>query len=325
MRYGAVSLVLCASLATRAEGQVAADTGLATSLALYDAGNRTAAVPLLEPYGKTNAVAAFYLGRAALDEGHFGPAVDWFERAVALDAGNPMYWDRLGQAYAGHALESDFFMKYKLAHRCKAAFEKAVTLDSTNLDARTDLIEYYAQAPGIVGGDRQRAREMSVVLGQWAPYSGLESMLITCRVSRDSTCVRATADSLMAAFPDSSLGYTALADLFAEGEQYDSAFAVLDRRLAQHPDDWQSLYALGRIGAVSGLRLDDAATALERFIAAPASATPSKRVQLSRAHSRLAQIFARTNLPDSARVEYELAVTIDPKDGDSRKALRSIH
>jgi tetratricopeptide (TPR) repeat protein len=316
---------LCALLATRVEGQVMADSGLAFGLALYDAGNRSAAVPLLAPYGKTSAVAAFYLGRAALDEGHFGPAVDWFERAVALDRQNPMYWDRLGQAYAGHALESDFFMKYKLAHRCKSAFEKAVALDSTNLDARTDLIEYYAQAPGIVGGDKRRARDMSGVLGQWAPYAGLQSMLLTCRVSRDSTCVRATADSLMATFPDSSLGYVALADWFAEGEQYDSAFAVLDRRLAVRPDDWQTLYEFGRVGALSGRRLDDAASALERFIASPVGANPSKRVQMARAHDRLAQVFARVNLPDSARAEYELAVTIDPKDGDARKALRAYH
>jgi tetratricopeptide (TPR) repeat protein len=222
-------------------------------------------------------------------------------------------------------LESDFFMKYKLAHRCKSAFEKAVALDSTNLDARTDLIEYYAQAPGIVGGDKQRARDMSIALGQWAPFSGLQSMLLTCRVSRDSTCVRVTADSLMVTFPDSSLGYIALANLFAEDEQYDSAFAVLDRRLMVRPDDWQTLYEFGRIGAASGQRLDDAATALERFIASPVAANPSKRVQLSRAHSRLAQVFARTNLLDSARAEYELAVTIDPKDGDARKALRAYH
>ncbi|HZS59809.1 MAG TPA: tetratricopeptide repeat protein [Gemmatimonadaceae bacterium] len=325
MRYGPVSLVLCALLAARVDGQATADTTLVSGLALFDAGHRAAAVPLLEPYAKTNAVAAFDLGRAALDEGHFGPAVDWFERAVSLDHDNPIYWDRLGQAYAGHALESDFFLKYKLAHRCKAAFEKAVALDSTNLDARTDLIEYFAQAPGIVGGDRQRAREMSVALGQWAPYYGLQSMLLTCRVSRDSTCVRVTTDSLMAAFPDSSLGYVALADWFAEAQQYDSAFALLDRRLAGHPDDWQTLYELGRVGALSGRRLDDAATALERFIASPVGANPSKRVQLSRAHSRLAQIFAQTNLPDSARAEYELAVTIDPRDGDAKKALKAFH
>ncbi|HSY83676.1 MAG TPA: tetratricopeptide repeat protein [Gemmatimonadaceae bacterium] len=320
-------LALCALLAVQLQAQAAPapDSGLASGLALFDARNRTAAVPLLEPYAKTNAVAAFDVGLAALDDGRFGPAVDWFERAVALDHDNPMYWDKLGQAYAGHALESDFFMKYKLAHRCKAAFEKAVTLDSTNLDARTDLIEYYAQAPGIVGGDKSRAREMSVALGQWAPYYGLQSMLITCRVSRDSTCVRMTTDSLMTAFPDSSLGYVARADWLANGEQYDSAFALLDRRLALHPDDWQTLYELGRVGASSGLRLDDAATALERFIASPVGANPSKRVQLSRAHSRLAQVFARVNLPDSARAEYELAVTIDPKDGDSKKALRSFH
>jgi Tfp pilus assembly protein PilF len=85
------------------------------------------------------------------------------------------------------------------------------------------------------------------------------------------------------------------------------------------------LYELGSVGLVSGLRLDDAATALERFIASPVAANPSKRVQLSRAHERLAQIFARVNQPDSARVEYRLAVTIDPKDGDARKALKALH
>ena len=150
-------------------------------------------------------------------------------------------------------------------------------------------------------------------------------MLLTCRVARDSTCVRVTSDSLMAAFPDSSIGYVARADWFAEDQQYDSAFAVLDRRLTARPDDWQTLYEFGRVGAASGLRLDDAATALERFISSPVGANPSKRVQLSRAHARLAQVFARVNLPDSARAEYQLAVTIDPKDGDARKALRAYH
>jgi tetratricopeptide (TPR) repeat protein len=318
-------LIACAVLPTGLQAQAVADSGLTTALALFEAGNRTVAQPLLEPYGKTNAVAAFDLGRVALDDGHYGPAVDWFERAVALDRDNPVYWDRLGQAYAGHALESDFFMKYKLAHRCKAAFEKAVALDSTNLDARTDLIEYYAQAPGIVGGDKRRARDMSVTLEQFALYYGLQSMLITCRVSHDSTCVEITADSLIAAFPDSSLGYVGRAEQFAEMEQYDSAFAVIDRRLGQRPDDWQTLYELGRVGVLSGRRLDDAAMALERFIASPVGVNPSKRVQLSRAHERLAQVFARANQPDSARAEYELAVAIDPKDGDARKALRSHH
>jgi tetratricopeptide (TPR) repeat protein len=319
------ALLLVTILATTLPAQVTTDSGLATGLALFDAGNRASARQLLEPYAKTNAVAAFDLGREALDEGHYGPAVDWFERAVALDRDNAMYWDRLGQAYAGHALESDFFMKYKLAHRCKAAFERAVAIDSTNLDARTDLIEYYAQAPGIVGGDKHRAREMSETLGLFAPYAGLGEILLTCRLSRDSTCVHTTADSMIAAFPDSSRGYVALADLYAGAEQYDSAFAVLDRRLMQHPDDWQTLYEFGSVGLVSGQRLDDASTALERFIASPVAANPSKRVQLSRAHERLAQIFARVNQPDSARVEYQLAVTIDPKDGDARKALKALH
>jgi Flp pilus assembly protein TadD len=84
-----VHLALCVLLTMQLQAQVAPDSGLATGLALFDAGNRTAAIPLLEPYGKTSAVAAFDLGLAALDDGRYGPAVDWFERAVALDPDNP--------------------------------------------------------------------------------------------------------------------------------------------------------------------------------------------------------------------------------------------
>ncbi len=298
---------------------------LDSAVALFRAGNRGAAWTIFEPYGKDNAVAAFYLGRTELDAGHYGPAVDWFERAVALDSTNAMYWDRLGQAYAGHALEAAFFFKYKLARRCKSAFEHAVALDSTNLDARTDVIEYYAQAPGIVGGDKDRARAMSIILQSFAPFSGLQSLLLTCRVSHDRTCVRATADTIMSTFPDSALGYVAMARWFSDTAEYDSAFAVLDRRLATRPDDWPTLLELGQVATLSGQRLDQAATALERFIASPFAANPSKRVQLSGAHYRLGHVFALTNQPDSARAEFQLAVALNPKDGDARKALRTLH
>jgi tetratricopeptide (TPR) repeat protein len=40
----------------------------------------------------------------------------------------------------------------------KAAFQKAVELDSSNFDARYDLIQFYLQAPGLFGGSVSKAK-----------------------------------------------------------------------------------------------------------------------------------------------------------------------
>jgi TolA-binding protein len=40
----------------------------------------------------------------------------------------------------------------------RAEFERAVALDGNNVSARSDLTEYYLEAPGFLGGDKNKAR-----------------------------------------------------------------------------------------------------------------------------------------------------------------------
>ena len=45
-----------------------------------------------------------------------------------------------------------------LARKVKKQLETAVALNPDNLDARSDLLDYYLQAPPLVGGDAAKAR-----------------------------------------------------------------------------------------------------------------------------------------------------------------------
>ena len=54
----------------------------------------------------------------------------------------------------------------------KKAFETAVTLDPLNIDARRDLMEYLVEAPWIVGGDKDKAKEQIEFINKLDPIEG---------------------------------------------------------------------------------------------------------------------------------------------------------
>ncbi len=51
-----------------------------------------------------------------------------------------------------------------MAKKVRTEFERAVELDPANWEARTDLAEFYLEAPGIVGGGKDKARAQAQAL-----------------------------------------------------------------------------------------------------------------------------------------------------------------
>lgn len=85
-------------------------------------------------------------------------------RARDLDPTNSQYHLWLGRVYGQKASHVGFFSAAGLAKKVRTAFERAVELDPKNWQARTDLAEFYLEAPGIVGGSKEKARAQSDVL-----------------------------------------------------------------------------------------------------------------------------------------------------------------
>jgi tetratricopeptide (TPR) repeat protein len=155
------------------------------------------APPVSTPVGTAESVrAAFEKGNysealkaatEALSNGHQDPSLHYWalrssyelhdyekaithgEQAVKLDPSNAEYTRWLGRAYGEKAEESHSFF---LARKVKQAFEAAVHLAPASIPARRDLMEFLAQAPWIVGGDKQKAKEQIDVISRIDPTEG---------------------------------------------------------------------------------------------------------------------------------------------------------
>lgn len=101
------------------------------------------------------------------------------EKAVALEPNNSNYHMWLGRSAGRKAENSNPFTAWSLARRVRAEFERAVSLDGNNLAARSDLSEYYIEAPGFLGGDKKKAREQAAAV---APHDEALANYIYARV-----------------------------------------------------------------------------------------------------------------------------------------------
>jgi tetratricopeptide (TPR) repeat protein len=87
------------------------------------------------------------------------------KRAVELDSGNSRFHLWLGRVYGEKADRASFLSAAGLAGKTRDEFQRAVQLNPQDIDARLDLAEFYLEAPGIVGGGEDKAREQAKRIG----------------------------------------------------------------------------------------------------------------------------------------------------------------
>jgi len=86
------------------------------------------------------------------------------ERARNLDPQKSLYHLWLGRIYGEKADRVGFFSAAGMVRKVRSSFERAVELDPSSWEARTDLAEFYLEAPSIVGGGKDKAREQAKAL-----------------------------------------------------------------------------------------------------------------------------------------------------------------
>ncbi len=88
------------------------------------------------------------------------------ERAVSLRPDDANYHLWLAREYGEKAADSNPLKAAGIARKAKNEFERAVRLDPANVQGRADLSEYYVEAPAIMGGGLDKAREQAVIDGE---------------------------------------------------------------------------------------------------------------------------------------------------------------
>ena len=155
-----------------------AQNDLQTGIRLFEAGQLVEARQLFEALHQqqpTDTSAPFYLGRIAYAEKNYEQAIPWFKMAVDGEPCNADYHVWLGRAYGQHVEQMGMFGRLRnvpLVRNVRTHLEKAVGCDPTHTAAHWDLMRYYLEAPGFLGGSRKKAQEQAAILTRLDPAEG---------------------------------------------------------------------------------------------------------------------------------------------------------
>jgi tetratricopeptide (TPR) repeat protein len=266
------------------------------------------------------AKTAFDRGRAAHNAGKTDEAVSAFEQAVAFDPTSSLYHLWLGHAYSRQLSSAGFLRKPFIARRSGEAYNVAVKLDPSSIEAAEARLDFFLGAPAIVGGGIDKARAEAARIAALDAYRGAMAEARIAEHEKEWPKAERLYRSLIAEYPERSAAVDALVTILQNAERFGEAFSIVDDRLARLPDEASSLYNLGRLSAVSGQHLARGETAMRRFL----TLTGPDAVRQSNAHYRLGMIKEKTGDVQAAAVEYRAAVDLYPRHEPAATALKRI-
>jgi tetratricopeptide (TPR) repeat protein len=202
------------------------------------------------------------------------------EKAVALKGNESRYHRQLADVYGETAETASLFAKGGWAKKFKAEADTAAALDLKSLEARFDLLEFYLQAPRLMGGGKDKAAAMAEEIGKIDPAQGY---IAQARLAQDRKDTEAQESSLLraaAAEPNDHNIFLAVAEFYLRQPQPNFPSAGNYARKAIESDPGRvDAYALLATSLASGARWND----LESTLAQAEAKVPDDQVPYYRA------------------------------------------
>ena len=167
--------------------------------------------------------ALFMKAQAAIYLGHLEEAQEWSEKSVESAPQEAEYWSQLGTIKA-FRIRRNPMKGLTLGRSSKKNYEKAVELDPLNLVALQSLMKFHLHAPGIVGGNKDKARQLAEQILALDKVQGhLARAEIFRRVDQDLPQARVEMDAAVSVNPqDPLLCYELAGILMGEGQTDDA-------------------------------------------------------------------------------------------------------
>jgi tetratricopeptide (TPR) repeat protein len=257
------------------------------------------------------------LCRAYFSVSNWDRAIAACEKAVSLDPNNSEFHLWLGRTYGEKADSVSFFSAAGLAKKVRNEFEKAVALDPKNWAARTDLAEFYLEAPGIVGGGQDKARAQADALDSLNPAKAHWVRARLAEKNKDN----ATAEKEYRAAIESSQGganaWLNLAGFYRKTGRFDDMHYALKHAAAAPMDQPEVLVDAASTLLRANRDLPFATQLLRRYLASNTveQAPPFK------AHYMLGNILEKQGDRRGAAQEYQIALAMAKDFGRAREAL----
>ncbi len=269
-----------------------------------------------------SAEANFLLCRVFVAFGDHDNAIKYGKKAVELDDSVSDYHLWLGRAHGMQAQNGSQIKAIFRAKRAKDEFEKAVMLDSANIDARFQLAEYLLMAPGIAGGDKKKARKHVEIIEQMDPFYGALAWGYYWQFSEDT--LQAEQAFRRAADLDTTYNHQAayaLGFFLYNQKKYHRAAEAFRQGFQKYPDETGLLYQVGRSYLFAEDSLDEAERCFRQYL----QVEPKKNApDWAAAHWRLGMVYELKGELDLALAELEEAVRLNPESKDYENRLKTV-
>ena len=270
------------------------------------------ALPNAEAYAKANpnnADALVLLTRARLQAGKPEAAVGSAEKAVKLAPNNAQAQFWLGNAYGTQINNVGMMSKMSMAPKLRDDFEKTVRLDPDNLDARESLLEYYLQAPSVVGGGRDKAQIQVREIARRDPARGHLAQARIYLSEENNAAALKSYEAAYAAKPGDANIRLALGVAYQQASRWNDAFKHFRAWVVQDAKAGVAWYQIGRTSALSGQLLDEGIGALRKYLGMPHA---GNEPQNQNAYYRLGQLYAKAGRKAEAKAAFQSALKLEP-------------
>jgi tetratricopeptide (TPR) repeat protein len=233
---------------------------------LYRKADYTEAIAVLRQT-ELDAKGLELLGKCYYQLGDFKKAADALEKAAMSAPSDSMIQDWLGRALGERAETSFAFAAAAHARKAREAFEHAVRLDPANTVALNDLFDFYIQAPGIMGGGIEKARDL---IPRLAPLDPLGSHLAQAKLDEEKKQFAAAETELRAAIrtaPDKVDPVLELAQFLARRGRHDESDQTFQQAAGVAPGSPRIVFARAEAGIKSKRNVAEARELLKQYLA----------------------------------------------------------
>lgn len=255
----------------------------------------------------TDAEGFNLLARAYYAEERWDEAVHAAERSIALQPDNSNYHMWLARADGLKAEHSNFFTAARMVGRIKREFERAVELDGSNVEARSNLAEFYIEAPGFLGGSTDNARIQAQAIASLNPPVSMWVLARLAEKEGDPGEAERYYRAAIEASHGSAATWIDLASFFRRVKRYDDMEKAIQQALAADHNNGDDLFDAAGLLLRAGRNLPLAAQSLRQYLE---SGKPVESAPLNQAHQLLGAVLEKQGDRQGALAEYRAALAL---------------
>jgi tetratricopeptide (TPR) repeat protein len=299
------------------------DAAAETAHSLLSAGRVDQALQSLEQQIATDPAAESYnlLCRAHFELDAWDAGIPACEKAVSLAPNNGLYHLWLGRIYGEKADRSNFLKATGLAKKVRTEFERAVELAPDNAAVRTDLAEFYLEAPGIVGGGKEKARAQAALL---APLDPAIAHWVSARIAekdRDFATAESEYRNAIDASHGGAFAWLNLAGFYRHTNRLDEMEQALHTMESRPLDRPGALVDGAGLLLRTGRDYPMAIRLLRRYID---SSTSVEEAPVFKAHYMLGELLEKQGDRPAAAEEYRAALFMAHTFSRAQDALKRV-